>query len=145
MDPTATMDPITAEQATGLIATIMAAGAVAFIIMAAISLIGIIAGWKVFSKAGQPGWAIFVPIYSSICFCRVIGKSDWWWLLMLIPVYGQIVIPIIAVVRLAKAFGKGIGFALGLIFLAPIFYLILAFGSDYVGFPEEAGEAPAAA
>ena len=31
-------------------------------------------------------------------------------------------------VRLAKAFGKGVGFTLGLIFLSGIFYMILGFG-----------------
>lgn len=100
-----------------------------------LAILGIIAQWKILTKAGQPGWAMFVPIYNLIVYCRVIGKPDWWWLLGIIPIYGWFVVPIIATVRLAKAFGKDIGFALGLIFLAPIFILILGFGSSqYVGF-----------
>ncbi len=142
---TVVMDPaMTTEQAQGIVAMILGLGAFGMIICLAISVVGIIASWKIFSKAGQPGWAIFIPIYSAIVGCRVIGKPGWWWLLGLIPIYGQIVIPIIAVVRLAKAFGKGIGFALGLVFLQPIFVLILAFGAEYVGFPEEAATAPEA-
>jgi hypothetical protein len=89
--------------------------------------------WKTFSKAGQPGWAAIIPIYNLIVWLRIAGKPWWWMLLMFIPIV-SIVIAIIATVEFARAFGKGGGFAVGLIFLPFIFYPILGFGSArYVG------------
>jgi len=134
MEPTMTPD-----QAQGIAAMMAGIGLIGMLISLAISIVSIIANWKIFSKAGQPGWAIFIPIYNAICFCRVIGKSDWWWLLCIIPIYGWFVIPIIAVIRLAKAFGKGTGFGIGMLIpgVNLILYLVLAFSAEYVGFPEE--------
>ena len=81
--------------------------------------------WVVFTKAGQPGWAILIPIYNGIVWLRVAGKPWWWMLLFLIPL-ANIVIGIIAAIDFAKRFGKGAGFGLGLAFLGFIFYPILA-------------------
>ena len=89
--------------------------------------------WKVFSKAGKPGWAILVPIYNMIVMLEIVGKPLWWIALMLIPLV-NIVIGIMLVVDLAKSFGKSTGFAVGMIFLSFIFYPILGFGSaQYIG------------
>ncbi len=88
----------------------------------------IIAGvWKVFTKAGQPGWACLVPIYNIIVLLQIVGKPLWWIVLMLIPLVNFIV-AILVMVELAKKFGKGTGFALGLAFLGFIFFPILGFG-----------------
>jgi hypothetical protein len=85
------------------------------------------AGWIVFTKAGQAGWKSLIPIYNWYVLMKIVGRPGWWWVLLLIPIV-NIVIWIIVSVDLAKSFDRGIGFAIGLILLAPIFYLILAFG-----------------
>lgn len=88
----------------------------------------VIAGmWKTFVKAGQPGWAVLVPIYNIYVLLKAAGKPGWWLLLMFIPIVG-IVFGIMAIVAFAERFGKGGAFAVGLIFLPFIFYLILGFG-----------------
>jgi hypothetical protein len=89
--------------------------------------------WKVFTKAGKPGWAVIVPIYSTIVMLEIAGKPAWWLVLFFIPFVNFIMLIIVAV-ALANAFGKGAGFGLGLAFLGVIFYPILGFGSaQYVG------------
>ncbi|MDA3924718.1 MAG: DUF5684 domain-containing protein [Kiritimatiellae bacterium] len=103
------------------------------LIQLALVLLMVIGMWKVFVKAGQPGWAIIVPIYNTIVLIQVAGKPIWWFLLMFIPIV-NIVITILLTVEIAKKFGKGGGFAAGLIFLPFIFYPILGFGSaEYQG------------
>jgi len=97
-------------------------------IVGLVVMIVIFAGiWKVFTKAGQPGWAVLIPIYNAYVLCKVAGKSGWWVLLMMIPCVGFI-FGILVTVGVAQNFGKGIGFALGLIFLPFIFYPLLGFG-----------------
>jgi len=92
-------------------------------------LLAVIAGlWKVFTKAGQPGWMAIIPILNGLVAIRIAGKPAWWIILFLIPVV-NFIIGIIVTVSLAEKFGKGLGFALGLIFLPFIFVPILGFGS----------------
>lgn len=88
----------------------------------------IAAMWKIFTKAGKPGWASIVPFYNIIVMLEIVGRPLWWIVLMLIP-FVNIVIGIILAIDLAKSFGKGGGFAAGLILLSFIFYPILGFGS----------------
>jgi hypothetical protein len=108
-------------------------GPVELAIILAISVVCIAGFWKMFTKAGKPGWACLIPIYNIYVMLKIAGKPGWWLILMLIPLV-NIVISILVNVGLARAFGKGIGFALGLIFLSPIFILILGFGdSRYQG------------
>jgi hypothetical protein len=83
----------------------------------------------IFSKAGRPGWAAIIPIYSTLVLLWICGRPWWWILLLLIPIL-NIIILFIVMNDLSNAFGHGLGFTLGLIFLAPIFVLILAFGSS---------------
>jgi len=82
--------------------------------------------WKIFAKAGQPGWAAIIPIYNWIVWCKIVGRPAWWVLLLLIcfPIFF-----IILSIDLAKSFGKGVGFAVGLILLSIIFFPILGFGN----------------
>ena len=114
------------------------AGMVAFfttyaIVMFVFAIIMIIAYWKVFTKAGEAGWQSIIPIWNVIVILKIAGRPWWWILLMLIPIV-DIVIVFIVYNDISKSFGHGIGFTLGLIFLAPIFWLILGFGSSrYVG------------
>lgn len=85
--------------------------------------------WRVFTKANRAGWAAIIPIYNLYVMLKI-GDNAWWWLLLLfVPVvnlYAQYKIH----AGVARAFGKGIGFGLGLAFLGPIFFPLLGFG-DY--------------
>ena len=99
----------------------------------AIIVLMIAAMWKVFVKAGKPGWASIVPIYNAIVFLEIAGKPLWWIVLLFIPVV-NLVIAIIAMLAFAAKFGKGGGFAVGLILLPIVFMPILAFGdAQYAG------------
>lgn len=91
-----------------------------------IGIVMIVSMWKVFTKAGEPGWAAIIPIVNLYFLCKVAGRPGWWVLLLLIcfPIFF-----IIICIDVAKRFGKGVGFALGLIFLGVIFWPILGFGS----------------
>jgi len=96
----------------------------------------VIAGmWKVFTKAGKPGWAAIIPIYNVVVLLQIAGKPLWWIVLLFIPIV-NFVIAVMVMISLAKAFGKGTGFALGLLFLSPIFIPILGFSdAQYTGAP----------
>lgn len=83
--------------------------------------------WKVFVKAGKPGWASIIPIYNTIVVLQIAGRPVWWIVLLLIPVV-NLVIAIIVMIDLAKSFGKGTGFGIGLALLGIIFLPILGFG-----------------
>jgi hypothetical protein len=93
----------------------------------AIAVLMIAAMWKIFTKAGQPGWAAIIPIYNIIVLLQVVGRPVWWIVLLLIP-FVNIVIMIMIYNDLSKAFGKGIGTTLGLIVFPYIFFPILGFG-----------------
>lgn len=84
--------------------------------------------WKLFVKAGQPGWAAIIPIYNVYVMLKIVGKPGWWLLLFLIP-FVNFVIAIIVMHNLSLRFGRGVGTTLGLIFLGFIFVPILALGS----------------
>ncbi len=97
----------------------------------AIFVFAIVCQWKVFAKAGQPGWACIVPIYNLVVLIQIANKPLWWIILMLIPIV-NIVILIIILHRISLSFGKNAGFTVGLIFLNIIFWAILAFDkSEY--------------
>lgn len=98
-----------------------------------LGLILVAAVWKVFTKAGKPGWASLVPIYNAIVLLEIAGRPVWWFILLFIPGV-NLIIMIIVMIDVAKNFGHGAGFGLGLALLSPIFLLILGFGSSrYVG------------
>ncbi len=100
--------------------------------------------WKVFAKAGEPGWAAIIPIYNIIVWCKIVGRPAWWVILLFIPCVGIVIIFILAI-DLAKSFGKGAGFGIGLALLGVIFFPILAFGSaQYVGPAASTGAKPIA-
>ncbi|MDA3905038.1 MAG: DUF5684 domain-containing protein [Bacteroidales bacterium] len=94
----------------------------------------IVAEWKVYVKAGQPGWAVLIPFYNYYVLLKIVGKPTWWLLvLILFPPVG-IFMALYVIHLLSKSFGYGLGFTLGLIFLSFIFYPILGFGnSKYIG------------
>ena len=120
------------------VATVAGMGMVGFVIWLAVMAFFIYCGWKIYVKAGQPGWAVIIPIYNVIVMLKIIGKPWWWILGLLIPFVNFVVIILIAV-NLAKVFGKSTGFAVGLILLSFIFYPILALGdATYTAPPEPA-------
>jgi len=83
--------------------------------------------WKTFTKAGQPGWGVLIPIYNAYLLTQIAGKPGWWVLLLIIPLVNFVVSAIISV-GVGENFGKGAGFGIGLFFLPMIFYPILGFG-----------------
>lgn len=111
--------------------------AVIFVIFIALYLLTAFALLGVFRKSGQPAWAAFVPVANAWFLFETAGQPGWWALVGLIPFCGGIialVLWIIASIDLAKSFGKGGGFAVGLIFLSVIFLFILGYGSaEYQG------------
>jgi len=104
-----------------------------FLFYLAIIILMIASIWTIFSKADKPGWAAIVPIYNVIVLLEIVGKPWWWLLLFLIP-FVNIVFLIIVIHRLSLSFGHEVGFTLGLIFLGIIFLPILGFcSSKYIG------------
>ena len=149
--------------AGGIIGTIITSVIICGLVM---FVLQVIAGWKIFAKAGEPGWKSLIPIYNTYIFYKIVGMKNYFWGLICATilasiiagvtgfdtnnmqnnsltganlfgaivylVYGivALVISIIYCNRTSKAFGHGIGYTLGLIFLQPIFLLILGFGSS---------------
>lgn len=93
----------------------------------AIVVLMVVAMWKIYVKAGQPGWAAIIPIYNIVVLMRIVGKPGWWTILYFIPLV-NIVIAIIVTHRLSLSFGKEIGYTLGLLLIGIVFYPLLAFG-----------------
>jgi hypothetical protein len=107
-------------------------GAYLFVVLA-IAVFLIICQWKVYAKAGKPGWASIIPIYNIVVLLEIVKKPVWWLVLLMIPLV-NVVIAIMIMIELAKVFGKDGGFTVGLILLPYVFYPILAFGdAKYIG------------
>ena len=105
----------------------------------------VVAGWwMIFQKACEAGWKAIIPIWNILVLLRVVGREWWWIILMLIPIV-NIVIWVIVSLDLAKSFGRGTGFGIGLFILSPIFALILGFGSDTYKGPAASGGTQGAA
>lgn len=104
------------------------AGLIFLVIWLALVVLIIAGGWKMFAKAGQPGWLFIIPIVNLYFMLKIAGRPGWWLILYLIPIV-NLVISIIVAIDLSKAFGRGVGTAIGLIFLPVIFIPILGFGS----------------
>ncbi len=110
------------------------------LIILAFYVLIIVAQWKIFTKAGQEGWKALIPIYNVVVLYKIIGLSPWLlllYLLSVVPVVGWIIsvaLSIVSMVKLAKAFNQSTAFIFGLLFLSPIFQMILGFGeAEYVG------------
>ena len=108
------------------------------VIVIPIVLIAIVAIWRIFTKAGQPGWAVLIPFYNLYVLTQVAKRPSWWMLLYFvsfIPVIGALGVLFVSIIdnlRLAKLFGKSAGFGVGMILLGIVFLPILAFGNaDY--------------
>lgn len=92
----------------------------------ALIVLELVAIWKIFVKSGNAGWKMFIPFYNTYIMFKIAWGNGWFFLLMFIPLVNFVVM-IMMYVKLAKAFGHGGGFAVGLIFLSIIFLPILAF------------------
>ena len=115
------------ESLSGPVAVAMLVGAVAFAVLAGAAM------WRIFTKAGEAGWKSFVPVWNLIVFVRIARRPRWWLLLFLVPV-ANVVIMFPIFIAVARAFGKGVGFGIGLVLLGPVFFPILAFGgAQYIG------------
>ena len=100
-----------------------------------VMIISLIAGWKIFTKARKPGWAVLIPIYNILVLLEIVGRPTWWLIFFFIPGVDAIFFIIVCCFDLAKVFGKSGGFGVGLLFLNFIFMLILAFDDtvSYIG------------
>ncbi len=108
-------------------------GMIVLLVQVAIVVLAIAGMWATFAKAGQPGWGAIVPFYNMYLMCKVAGRPGWWIVLMFIPLVNIIVFAIV-MIDMAKSFGKGSGFGIGLWLLSFIFFPVLGFGSaEYQG------------
>jgi len=108
-------------------------GIIGGIIGLAVAIFYIFCAWRIFEKAGQPGWMAIIPILNIFILIQIAGKDWWWIILFFIPIVNFIAV-IMVWHGVSENFGHGIGFTLGLIFLGPIFIPILALGnSQYQG------------
>ena len=138
----------TAAAAGGLVAGLAIFVIVLCTFCLAFVVMSIIGQWKIFSKANKPGWASLIPIYNQYILCQVTGVNPMWLIvvyaasiissflgpLAFIGVVVSIYFNVLISVSLARSFGKDDAYAIGLIFLGPIFYLILGCGdSKYLG------------
>lgn len=138
---------------------ILIAYAATFMIsMLVLYVLMVIANWKIFTKAGEAGWKSLIPLYNSYILFKISWKKSMFWITLAIGfvigllsnmsnqgnVAAVVIVSILSIAtfvisimqcnKLSKVFGHGIGFTIGLIFLSPIFMLILAFGSSqYIG------------
>lgn len=96
----------------------------------ALSVFLIVCLWKVYQKAGKPGWASIVPVYNTWVMFEIVGYPGWWALLSFIPLVNifPAVMMLVAYFKLAKLFGKSDGFAVCTILFPVITLPILAFG-----------------
>ncbi len=116
-------------------------GAIGMLVWLAICVTVIAGMWRVFTKAGEPGWGVLIPIYNFYLLCRIAQRPGWWLILMFIPIV-NLAVAIVLSIDIARHFGKGAGFGVGLAFLGMVFYPILGFGNaEYDSAP---GELPAA-
>jgi hypothetical protein len=105
------------------------------LIVIAICALMIVSVWKIFTKAGKPGWACLIPFYNFIVLLEILNRPWWWMFLLLIPIVNLGFAGVMCI-DLARAFGKKPEFGFGIFFLCFIFYPILAFGdARYMGAP----------
>lgn len=116
--------------AIGAVMAIVAAMLIPILIVAVITIVG---KWKVYEKAGKPGWAALIPVYTWIVMLEIVGKPIWWVILFFIPCV-NIIFMIWTINLMSKSYGQSEGFTIGLILLGFIFWPILGFGNyPYLG------------
>jgi len=121
------LDAMGANGVPEVLAGLLALWLIPLLIALVLRLIIVAGSWKMFSKAGKPGWAAIIPIYHFVVLLEITGKPIWWLLLLLVPLLNLLIV-IIVVLALAERFGKTPGFAAGVLLLPFIFIPILGFG-----------------
>lgn len=116
-------------------------GVVIGVVYLVVAIVMIAATWKLFVKAGKPGWACIVPIYNMVVLLQIAGKPEWWVVLMFVP-FANIIVLLMMDLGIAENFGKSTGFGLGLFFLPIIFMPVLAFGDARYAASLQPGEVP---
>ena len=114
---------------SGLTGAIAAMGLFFWVLSMALSILMIISLWKIFKKAGKPGWASIIPIYNIYIMCEI-AEKEWWYVLLSCVPFANIYAMIVLYNGMAKKFGKSGGFVAGMILLPVIFFPMLAFGKD---------------
>ena len=114
---------------SGLTGAIAAMGLFFWILSMALGILKIVSLWKIFKKAGKPGWASIVPIYNIYIMCEI-AEKEWWYILLLCVPFVNIYVMIVLYNGMAKKFEKGGGFVVGMILLPVVFFPMLAFGKD---------------
>ena len=82
-----------------------------FLIMLVLVVLIIVGTWKVYKKAGEPGWACIIPIYNIIVLLQIVKKPIWWIVLFFIPIV-NVIMSIVVMHNLSKSFGKDVGYTL---------------------------------
>jgi hypothetical protein len=141
---TASQEPLTSAADVSVCSSISPAERplVSWLIILVVYALLVAGWWMIFTKAGEDGWKALIPIWNTLIILKIVGREWWWIILMIIPIVGLIVWIIVAL-DLAKSFGRGTGFGIGLIIFPYIWSLILGFGSDTYKGP--AASAPATA
>ena len=95
-----------------------------------LTLVGVFCAgiWRVYAKAGLPGWGGLIPVYNLVLWMRLGGKPGWWAIWLFVP-FLNLVIYTIVTFEVAKNFGKGVAYTLGLLLVPPVFYATLGLGS----------------
>lgn len=129
-----------ANDSSGFMAAFFAVYGVIMVISLLLAVFGVICMWKIYAKAGQPGWAAIIPVYNLIVLCEIINRPKWWVAIvygglllafLIVPPIATLVFGIIMTIDLGKAFSKSTGWSVGmLLFLSYIGMAILAFGKD---------------
>lgn len=114
---------------SGLTGALAAMGLFFWVLSMALSILMIISLWKIFKKAGKPGWASIIPIYNIYIMCEI-AEKEWWYVLLSCVPFANIYAMIVLYNGMAKRFGKSGGFVVGMILLPVIFFPMLAFGKD---------------
>ena len=93
--------------------------------------------WKMMEKAGEPGWVGLIPFYNQYKLCEKVMRDPWYWVRLftiLIPIAGIFLYLYFSYQigkATARAYGQSEGWAWGYTFLAPVFYCITGFSSQY--------------
>ncbi len=101
--------------------------------------------WLIFEKTGHEGWKATIPTYHHVIITRIAGLSAWWTLpmlllipLLVVPEKGVKILSLVLLFvwwgwlcqRIARKFGKGVGFGLGLTIPGTSFFFRTALAYD---------------